>query len=171
MFDIIVLAIILILTIIGWWKGLVKQIFGLAGIIGGYILALKYYQPCAKLLTSFHPGTARVICFIAIFLACVLAAHFIGWLVGRLAGAAKLGFLNRTGGAVLGFAKGCVVVCILTAVLVTFLSRDHSLFKQSVTVRHILSASSMLKGVTRGDIREKYNEKIGRDRPAGQKEK
>lgn len=171
MFDIIVLAIILILTIIGWWKGLVKQLFGLAGVIAGYILALKYYQPGAKLLTGFHPATARIISFVAIFLACVLVAHLIGWAVGRLASGPKLGFLNRIGGALLGFVKGCVVVCILVIVLGAFLSRDNALFRQSTSVKYILPATGMLKKVTRGDIKTKYNEKIGKEKPAGQEEK
>lgn len=171
MFDIIVLAIILILTIIGWWKGLVKQLFGLAGVIAGYILAVKYYQPCAKFLTGIHPGTARIISFIAIFLACIIVAHLVGWAVGRLTTGPKMGFLNRVGGALLGFVKGCVVVCILVIVLIAFLSRDHSLFRQSSTVRHILPLAAMLKKVTRGDIKAKYNEKIGKEKPAGQMEK
>jgi membrane protein required for colicin V production len=170
-FDIIVLAIILILTIIGWWKGLVKQFFGLAGLIAGYILAVKFYQPCAKFLTGFHQGTARIISFVAIFLACILIAHLIGWAVGRLTTGPKMGFLNRVGGALLGFAKGCVVVCILVILLTAFLSKDHSLFSQSSTVKHILPVAAMLKKVTRGDIKAKYNEKIGNDKPAGQREK
>jgi len=165
--DIIVLAIILILTVIGWWKGLVKQFFGLAGIVAGYILALKFYQPAAKLLTGFHPATARIIGFVAVFLACLLAAHLMGWIVGRLTAGSKLGFLNRVGGALLGFLKGCVVVCILVVILAAFLSPDHGLFKGSRTVKHILPAAAMLKKVTRGDIKAKYNEKIGTEKPAG----
>ena len=171
MFDIIVLAIILILTIVGWWKGMVKQVFGIAGLIAGYILAVKFYQPCGKFLTGINPGTARIISFIAIFIACIIVAHLIGWAAGRLTTGPKMGFLNRVGGALLGFVKGCVVVCILVIVLIAFLSRDHSLFRHSSTVRHILPVAGMLKKVTRGDIKAKYNEKIGNEKPAEQKEK
>ena len=48
MFDIIVLAVIGILTIIGLWKGVVKQLFGLLGVVAGYLLAMRFYQPCSK---------------------------------------------------------------------------------------------------------------------------
>jgi membrane protein required for colicin V production len=78
-FDIIVLAVIGILTIAGLLSGMVKQLFGLAGVIGGYMLAMKYYQLCSKYLTSFHPGTARALSFIAIFLACIILAHIPDW--------------------------------------------------------------------------------------------
>jgi membrane protein required for colicin V production len=171
MLDIIILAIIVILTIIGWWKGMVKQFFGLAGIIAGYILAVKFYQPCAKFLTGFHPGTARIISFIAIFLACILVAHLMGWAVGRFTNGPKLGLLNRIGGSLLGFVKGCIAACILVMVLTALLSPDNSLFRQSSTVRYIRPATAMLKKVTRGDIKAKYNEKIGNEKPGGPREK
>ena len=171
MFDIIVIAILLILTIIGWWKGLVKQFFGLLGVIAGYVLALKFSLAGAKLLSGFHPTTARIISFIAIFLGCMLTAHLIGWLVGRLTSGPKLGFLNRVGGAFLGFIKGGVVVCILVLVLAAMLPRDHSLFRLSKTAKYILPATAMLKKVTRGDIKAKYNEKIGKEKPEEQNQK
>ena len=105
MFDIIVLAVIGILTIIGLWKGVVKQFFGLLGVVAGYLLAMRFYQPCSKFLTSIYPGTAKVISFIAIFLASILVAHLIGWGVGRLLAISKLGFINRIGGGLLGFLE------------------------------------------------------------------
>jgi len=127
-FDIIVLAVIGILTIIGLWKGMVRQIFGLLGVIAGYMLAMRFYQPCSKFLTDIHPGAAKAISFIAIFLACILVAHLIAWGIGRFFAVAKLGFLNRIGGGLLGFLKGCIIVSVGVMVLTTFLSANHSLF-------------------------------------------
>jgi uncharacterized membrane protein required for colicin V production len=47
-FDIIVLAIVGMLTIIGFYNGTVKQVFALAGVVAGYMLAMSYYQLCSK---------------------------------------------------------------------------------------------------------------------------
>lgn len=168
-FDIIVLAVIGILTVLGFWKGMVKQLFGLLGVIAGYVLAMRFYQPCAKFLTSFPSGTARPISFIAIFLACVIVAHIIGWAVGRFFAGSKLGFLNRIFGGFLGFVKGCIVVSIAVMVITAFLPANHSLFKKSSTITHILSVTSLLKKVTRGEIKSKYNEKTGAEKPGAQR--
>ncbi|MBA4419013.1 MAG: hypothetical protein C0392_14080 [Syntrophus sp. (in: bacteria)] len=170
-FDIIVLAVIGILTIIGLWKGMVRQIFGLLGVIAGYILAMRFYQPCSKFLTDIHPGVAKAISFIAIFLACILLAHLIGWGVGRFFAVVKLGFLNRIGGGLMGFLKGCIIVSVGVMVLTAFLSADHSIFKKSSTMKYILPVTTALKGVTRGDVKDKYNEKIGTEKPARAKQK
>ncbi|MCG6534538.1 MAG: CvpA family protein [Syntrophales bacterium LBB04] len=165
MFDIIVLAFIGILTIVGFWKGMVKQLFGLAGVVAGYVLALRYYQPCSKFLTSIHPGTARVISFIAIVLACMLVAHLIGWGVGRLLAISQLGFLNRIGGGLLGFLKGCIIVSLAVMAMTLFLSADNNLFKKSSTIKYIQHITGILKKVTRGEIEAKYDEKVGKEKP------
>jgi membrane protein required for colicin V production len=171
MFDIIVFAFIGILTIIGLWKGLVKQVFGLLGVITGYLLAMRFYQPCSKFFTSVHPGTARIMSFVTIFLACILAAHLTGWGVGRLLAISRLGFFNRIGGGLLGFLKGSIIVCVMVMVLTAFLPGHTSLFKGSSTIKYILPVTAALKKVTHEDIKSRYNEKIGKEKPAPPKQK
>jgi membrane protein required for colicin V production len=171
MFDIIVLSVIGIVTLIGLWKGMMKQLFGLLGVIAGYVLAMRFYQPGSKFLTSLHPTTARALSFIALFLACILMAHLLGWGAGRIFAISKLGFLNRIGGGLLGFLKGCIIVSVAVMVLTAFLSADSSLFKKSSTIKYILPVTAALTKVTRGDIKDKYNEKMGKEKPALPKQK
>jgi membrane protein required for colicin V production len=171
MFDIIVLAVIGILTIFGLLNGMVKQLFGLAGVVAGYMLAMRYYQLCSKYLTSFHPGTAKVISFIAIFLVCIIVAHIIGWVLGRFFTISGLGFLNRIGGGILGFAKGYLIVCVVVMVLHAFLPADNELFEKSRTIKYILPVTTLLKKVTGEDIKAKYNEKVGKDKAVEPKKK
>ena len=95
MLDIIVLAVIGMLTIIGFLNGAVRQLFGLAGVVAGYVLATRYYHFCSKFLTSFHPSIARAISFVAIFLACIVVAHIIGWVVGRLVKYFRIGISEQ----------------------------------------------------------------------------
>jgi membrane protein required for colicin V production len=171
MFDIIVFAFIGILTIIGLWKGLVKQLFGLLGVVAGYLLAMKFYQPCSKFFTSVQPGTTKIMSFVTIFLASILAAHLIGWAAGRLLAISGLGFFNRIGGGLLGFLKGCIIVCIMVMVLTAFLPGYTGLFKKSSAIRYILPVTTALKKVTHEDIKTKYNEKIGNEKPASPKQK
>ncbi len=171
MFDIIVLVVIGILTIIGLWKGVVKQLFGLLGVLAGYFLAMRFYQPGSKFLTSIYPGTAKLISFIAIFLVCILVAHLIGWGAGRLLHITKLGFLNRIGGGLLGFLKGCLVVSVMVMLITAYLPGDTRLFKKSSTIKYILPVTTALKKFTHVDFKAKYNEKAEKEKPILQKEK
>jgi membrane protein required for colicin V production len=169
MFDIAVLAVIGLLTIVGLFHGMVRQLFGLAGIAAGYILAMRYYEVCSKYMTSFHPGTARALSFIAIFLACVVVAHIIGWAVGKFVTMSGLGFFNRIGGGLLGFLKGYLIVAVVVMVLHAFLPADTGLFKKSRTMKYILPVTAMFKKVTRDDIRMQYEEKVGKGKTAAPK--
>jgi membrane protein required for colicin V production len=164
-FDIVVLAVIGILTIIGFWKGTVRQLFGLLGVVSGYVLALRYYQLCSKFLTHFHPGIAKAISFIAICLVCIIVAHLIAWAVERFINISKLGFFNRVGGGVLGFLKGCIVITAVVMIFTTFLPAYSRLYKKSHTIKYISFVTAVLKKVTREDIKAKYNEMIGKEKP------
>lgn len=171
MFDIVVLTVIAILTIIGLWKGIIKQFVGLIGVIAGYLLAMRFYQLCSKFLTNFHPGIAKAISFIAIFFACILVAHLIGWAIGRFIPISKLGFLNRIGGGLLGFLKGFIIISITVMILIAFLPENASLFRKSSTIKYILPVVAALKKITHGDIKAKYNEKVGVEKHAVPKQK
>ena len=98
-FDIIVLGVIGVLTIRGLWKGLARQVVGLAGVAAGYVMAMRLCGPLAsKFLTGFRPAMGNIISFFAIFIACIIAASIIGRIAGKLMRTAGLGILNRIGG-------------------------------------------------------------------------
>jgi membrane protein required for colicin V production len=161
-FDIIVLVVIGLLTVIGLSSGMVRQLFGLAGVVAGYILAMRYYQFCSKYLTSFPPGTAKALSFVVIFLACIVAAYFIGWVVGRIVTISGLGFFNKLGGAILGFVKGCLIVCVMVIVLNAFFSPNAGFYKRSYTIKYIQRITALFKKVSREEIKMKYEEKVGK---------
>ncbi|OPY81615.1 MAG: Colicin V production protein [Syntrophorhabdus sp. PtaU1.Bin153] len=171
LFDIVVIAVIGILTIIGLWKGMVKQFVGLLGVVAGFLLAMRFYQPCSKFFTSFHPGLAKAAGFIAVFLTCILLAHLIGWALGRFLADSKLGFLNRMGGGLLGLLKGYMIISVFIVILTLFFSANNTVFRRSSTIKFFLPVTAALKKVTRGDIKAKYNEKVGIEKPARSKER
>jgi membrane protein required for colicin V production len=170
-FDIIVLVIVGILTVIGLWKGMVRQLFGLAGLIAGYMLALRFYGPFSRFLTGLSPGAAKTTSFIIIFLGSVLIAHIIAWTVERFFDRSELGFFNRVGGGLMGFLKGCIIIVVVVSVLTSFFPANSRLFKKSYTFKYILPVVAALKKVTREDIKTKYDEKIGKEKAAPSRQK
>jgi membrane protein required for colicin V production len=170
-FDIVVLTIIGILTIVGFWKGMVRQLITLAGLIAGYMLAVRFYGPCSLFLTSFPPGVAKATSFIIIFLVSILIAHIIAWAVERLFAHSGLGFFNRVGGGLLGFLKGCIIIVVVVTVLTSFFPANSRPLKGSYTYKHILPVIAVLKKVSREDIKAKYDEKIGKEKTAPSRQK
>ncbi len=170
-FDIVAAVVVGVLTVIGFLKGMVRQIFGLVGVILGIFLATVYYQLCSRFLTSLHPGTAKAIAFIAIFFSCIFLAHILAWAVERFFESLRLGFLNRIGGAFLGFIKGVIIIAVVVMALTSFLSPNIGFLKTSHSIKYIRPVVLVLKKVSREEIRAKYNEKMGKKESAspGQK--
>jgi membrane protein required for colicin V production len=80
--------------------------------------------------------------------------------VGKLFGISGLGFLNRIGGGLVGFLKGCVIVSLVVMVLIAFLPANSSLFKGSSTIKYILPVVGVMKNISPADIKARYNEKV-----------
>ncbi|MGC2062217.1 MAG: CvpA family protein [Thermodesulfovibrionales bacterium] len=159
-FDIVALSVIGLTVALGLWKGLAVQVFGLAGLILGYILSVKYYLGAAKLLPDFSQGTARIAGFLAIFIACIIAAFILGRLFEKLLKFAGLGWANRLFGGVLGLLKGTLIVSVIMVILVAFLPSDSSVMKQSVTVPYLVSVTRLFGAAIPDDIRAKYKSRL-----------
>lgn len=159
-FDIVALSVIGLTVALGLWKGLAVQVFGLAGLILGYILSVKYYLNAARLLPDISQGTARIAGFLAIFIACILAAFIMGRLLEKLLKFAGLGWANRLFGGALGLLKGTLIVSVIMVVLIAFLPSDSSMMKQSVTLPYLVSVTRLFGAAIPEDIKSKYKNRL-----------
>jgi membrane protein required for colicin V production len=112
-FDIIVLVIIAIPTFIGLKIGIVKALLIVVGGIVGIILAGRYSDQLGAVFSD--EAWAKVVAFAVILLATLIVASIIAKLVKWALSAVLLGWVNRLGGAVLGFILG---VFFCSAILV-----------------------------------------------------
>ena len=163
MFDIVVLVVVGVPALLGLWKGLARQAAGLAGVAAGYVIAVKFYGPLsAKFLTGFRPATGNVISFLAIFVACIIAASIIGRISGKLMGNAGLGIVNRVGGGLLGGAKGYLVVSVAVMMMIAFMPANAGVFKSSGTMKYIRPVAGLMSRLAPKSIRTRYEEKAAR---------
>ena len=158
--DITIIAIIIITTVLGFWKGMQRQIFGLGGVVIGYIAATKLYEPVADLMSSKNSALAQIASFILIFIFAKLGISFTGWLARNLFKGITLTWLNRTGGALLGMLKGLIIIMIIILTVLAFLPADMSLIKDSATLPYIASMPKITSGLIPENIRNKYNDKV-----------
>ncbi len=163
MFDTIVLAVLAVWILLGLWKGLVKQVVGLAGLVAAYVAAVKFSGPLAgKFLTGFGATAGHVISFFAVFIACIVAASIVGSVIGRLVSRAGLGVLNRVGGGALGGLKACFALAVATMLLIAYLPPGSRVLKDSRTVRYIRPMADLVSRSAPDRIRTKYEENAAR---------
>jgi membrane protein required for colicin V production len=119
--DIIIVIILLGSVIGGIMNGLIKTIFGLAGLIVGVVLAGHFYSGLANHLGFISDSnTAKVIAFIIIFAVVCGVAAVLGVIFSKMVSAITLGCLNRVLGGVLGLLIGAITIGALLAILTKY---------------------------------------------------
>ena len=112
--DIVILACFLPAIFIGLKNGLIRQLVGLAVVILGIWLSVRFsdvvsvWLIAAKITTE--PFWAKAISFVLIFVAVALVLNLIGKLLEKVLDIAMLGWLNRLLGMVVAIATGALVI-------------------------------------------------------------
>jgi len=131
-FDMIMLAVLVVSTIHGIWRGMVLQVASLADIVLSFFAALRFSEPLAPLFGSQGPLNR----FAAMFMI-YLVTSLVVWLVFRAVrefiDRLRLQEFDRQIGGVLGAAKGVLWCVAITFFAVSLLpgSRDQILGSQS----------------------------------------
>lgn len=112
--DIVILACFLPAIFIGLKNGLIRQLVGLAVVILGIWLAVRFSDVVAAWLTAakitLEPFWAKALSFVLIFVAVALVLNLVGKLLEKVLDIAMLGWLNRLLGMVVGIATGALII-------------------------------------------------------------
>lgn len=107
----------------GWWRGFFRECFGVVALVMGVAAALRLtaggeaaLQPHLHLPSQVGAGVV----FVAIFVSVHGVINVVGMLLSRLKHTTPPGVLNGIGGALLGVAKGTVVLAFLLLFLHLF---------------------------------------------------
>ncbi len=108
--DVITLALILILAIKGVINGLIKEIFGLFGIVGGVYLAIRYADMAGvwintNLFTFGNESSMYLIGFLSVLVGFWVGSLIVGLMFSKLIRLSGLGFIDKLLGFVVGGAK------------------------------------------------------------------
>lgn len=155
--DIIIIAAVVFFLIRGIFRGLVREIGSLAGVVLGIWLANVYHPQFAGLLKGFIPpgNYLPVIAFALIFLVVLLLCNVLGWLFKKFFQKIFLGWVDRILGACLALLKG-IVLSYLIIVLVTFMAPQGSpLVTQSRLAPLIINSYQTMVGLIPPGFHEK----------------
>ncbi|HMJ49513.1 MAG TPA: CvpA family protein [Burkholderiales bacterium] len=119
--DLIVIAVLSLFGLRGFFRGLFREVLSLAGLIAGFMLAVAYDQQVASYIAAYwkvSPLVLKGAAFVTIFFLVYFSLSLVGWLLHRSEKLLFLQTLNRSGGVAVGVGKGVA----LTALVVFLLS-------------------------------------------------
>ena len=145
----------------GLMRGAISQIFGIAGILGGFVVASHNYQFVGAELTRNFPSVsgAATIAFIVLFLATWICVAVAGYWVVRIVRSAGLGFLDRLWGAMIGFGKALLLSIAVIAILTMFAADNSPLLSKSVLVPYVKEASRFLFKLAPAKVQDEFLKK------------
>jgi membrane protein required for colicin V production len=174
--DAVIIGITLILAIKGFFNGFIKEIAGLVGIIGGLILASKFYHQTGVYINEHlfsipNKSAIDLVGFIAVFVGFWLFAIFVGFLLGKILKISALGVLDRILGFVFSGAKFFLMIAVIAALLwqVKFLREKISNYtKNSIVYPVLLNVGEKIINITPEDLENiSKNAKISINNPKG----
>jgi membrane protein required for colicin V production len=159
--DWILIGIGILAVIRGIWRGAVSQIFGIVGVLGGFLLAAHHYQTLASQLTHSFPklSGAGPVSFGLIFLLTWVCVGLLGYLVAKLLHLGGLGFMDRLLGAVVGLGKAAITAAILISILTVFISPNNPAVTQSEVAPHVQALARLLVATAPLSVRATFEQK------------
>jgi membrane protein required for colicin V production len=107
--DIIVVALIVVLGLKGLFRGVIKELFGLVGIIGGVFVASRLAKDTGYMINDLIPmsneNTILLVGFVASLVLFWILAYFLGIILEKIFSASGLGIFDKLLGFIFGAGK------------------------------------------------------------------
>jgi len=162
-FDIIIIVILGYSLVRGVFRGLVKEVSSIIGVLGGFYAAFTYYTMLAKLLSGLikEPAYLNILSFLIIFCTVLIIVGVLGIIIKYLLNIAFLGWVDRIGGVGFGLAKGVLIASVLFITLTAFLPKVSAFLKNSMLAPHVSWVSEKMVKVVSKEMKQDFMAKLG----------
>jgi len=150
-FDMVVLGITLVLGLKGLFRGLIKEVFGIIGIIGAIFVASRISGDIGNLIAPFlaleNQTTIKLIGFVISLIGFWLVVYVLGVIISKIFSASGLGLFDRIFGFVFGAAKVFLIFSVIAYALYQVNSFKKTIDEKtagSVVMPHLLSVGSFI---------------------------
>jgi membrane protein required for colicin V production len=153
--DWLLIAILAISAIQAFIRGLVLELFSLAGLICGILLAAWNYSRLAERLSGVisNSAIASAVAFLLIAVGIMVIAAMLGKIIHTSAHAIGLGFFNRMGGAAFGAVRGGLLGMAILMAVTAFLPSAQWV-KNSRLAPYFLAGSHAVSFVVPHDLQQ-----------------
>lgn len=150
-FDMVIVGVSIILGLKGLFRGFIKEVFGLVGIIGGIFIASRLSEQVGTLIKPIlgiqSEATLSLIGFIAALIGFWLVIYIISSILSKVTEISGLGFVNRILGFVFGTGKIVLIVSVIIYALYQIQAFKTTLdekFKNSITFPYLVKTGGYI---------------------------
>jgi len=120
--DWIILLVLLVSVIQAASSGFFQEIFSIAGLVFGYLIAAWQYRHLADHFGPYISSRwlGEIVAFLAIFLGVMVLAGVLGKIIRWAMKEAGLSVIDRFLGGILGLVRGCLLIAIVLVGMTAF---------------------------------------------------
>ena len=156
--DVVIVGIMGMSLLYSVWRGFVRDVFSLVGIVGGFLVAARFHPQAAEWVKPWvsSPWLASAVGFAVLFLTVFLFVLVLGRLVWKAVRVLHLGWADRLAGLGFGFLKGILVCAGIVVVLEFFPWARAPLLEGSRLAPHVKEVAWELGRQVPGQLGERF---------------
>lgn len=169
-FDMIIVSITILLGLKGLFRGFIKEIFGLVGIIGGIFVAsrmtLDIGNAIAPILALENQATIKLIGFVLGLIGFWAIVYVVGVILSKIFQVSGLGIFDRILGFIFGSAKIFLIFSVIIYSLFQIQSFKDLMNKKaagSITYPFLIQTGSFIVKLDASDFVKKVEEHMAPD--------
>jgi len=145
-FDYILIGIVGLSMILSLWRGFVREIISLIGLVAAFLIASRTSGNAGDFLGSWIPNstTADIAGFVLIFVVVMILIGLIGALIRKLVDMADLTATDRTLGMFFGVARGLLLIGLAFLIYTSYSKPDQAWAKDSLLTPYAIQMGELL---------------------------
>ena len=147
--DIAIIGLILISVLVGFIRGFTKELMSIVAWVISIYLAFNFYALAATYFSQFinNELASNLVGGAAIFIGSLFILSLIGYLISKAVSASGIKGTDRVLGAVLGIARGVLIIGFLIVVASIFNVQNRTIWQESQLINHFEPVATIINSV------------------------
>ncbi len=160
--DILMIVILTYCVVMGFFRGLMRELAATIGVLGGFYAAYTYYMNVSKYLSKWisDPSYLNILSFLIIFFSVFIIISILGVIIKYLLKIITFGWMDRISGGGCGLIKGLLIVSVVLMTLITFLPKGSPIIRDSMLSPRVTTISEKMAKVISKDMKREFAIKI-----------
>jgi membrane protein required for colicin V production len=145
-FDYILIALVGMSMVLSLWRGFVREIISLIGLVAAFLVASRTSGSAGEALGEWitNDTLADIAGFGLIFVVIMITVGIIGAIIRKLVDMADLTATDRTLGMLFGMARGLLLIALSFLIYTSYAKIDQPWMKESMLTPHAVQMGDLL---------------------------
>lgn len=158
--DLGILALLILIALRGYYRGLFQELAVLAGVVGGVLAAAHTHPLLAAKLSPWitNPDYARWVAFALVLVGVYWSVRLVAYFLQRILYHLYLDVFDRLLGGFFALVKGALLLGFALMLVGLVMPKDSHLFKESRTAPYLMHLSRQALGLLPPDFKQRLND-------------